>query len=295
MDYSGSCKSAFKAIYKNLTSPTSVPLKVLRVTIGAPLYMAMTPVVITFLMLAALFHLTAYPFTRPPGTFLDYGKATLNELFSLLIVMYTYPINLEKENPESKANQTPILMVHGFLHNSSAWVYHKSILEGKTGPIYTLNLGSPFHSISHHEEKIQEKVEQIRKETGKNDLILVAHSMGGLASFNYCKENPKHIKGFVTLGTPFEGTGMANLAIGQSAREMTPNSLFIQKITGNLKALATPALHISSQCDIIVPFKSALPKTPKGEHMGYTNAGHMSLLYSKTVTNEIFEFYEKHK
>lgn len=260
--------------------------------------MAATPLIITLLMLIAIFHLAAWPLVQNSQAIKNslgfYGKATFNELFSLLIVMLTYPVNLSEANPKGGAIQTPILMIHGFMHNSSAWTYQKKALEKEVGPIYVLNLGSKLRSIETYEEEVAEMADKIRQETGCSNLFLIGHSMGGLLALKLSRNYAK-INGLITLGTPFRGTKMASLGVGKAAREMKQDSPFIQSLQKDLEAMKIPSLHISSDCDVIVPSTSALPKRQQdGDDLALVDGGHMALLYSKTVRDEILKFYRHH-
>lgn len=234
--------------------------------------------------------------------FINYLISTTIETFALIAVAVTYPINVVKWDPKPCQNcaQTPILMVHGYLHNSSAWLYIRHQLQ-KAGyrSIYTINLGSPFQSIEDYGKKIQQKIQQIKQETGADTIRLIGHSMGGIVVSYYATElaPPGEVESVVTIGAPLQGTTVAYIGIGQSARQMRPGSPFIRAL--NQKILASENirwLHIGSDTDLIIrPASSATMSHAHSSCLIYKRMGHAAMLYSPDVAHKILQFYVNHK
>jgi len=69
-------------------------------------------------------------------------------------------------------------------------------------------------------EKLAEKIEKIKLETGHDQVFLFAHSMGGLISRKYLKtgSNSDNVKMFISMGTPYNGATKAYkiLQVGDS-------------------------------------------------------------------------------
>ncbi|MEZ4854729.1 alpha/beta hydrolase [Flavobacterium sp.] len=68
---------------------------------------------------------------------------------------------------------------------------------------------------------LQVAVNRVMQLTGKNKVILVGHSMGGLASreyiqnnYNWQPDNLHHVAKLLTLGTPHGGSNASDLALG---------------------------------------------------------------------------------
>lgn len=187
----------------------------------------------------------------------------------------------------------PILLVHGYLNHSSVWTFQKRKFEkGGFGPIYTITLRHPFRSIRTYAEKVKIKAEAIAAETGRKDLILIGHSMGGLVSSLYATTlaAPGTVTDVITIGSPFVGTPMARIALGQNAREMEPNSPFLQQL---LIAMAKNRQirfhHIATKTDqLVIPGQSAVIK--ENPHFIYEDIGHAGLLYSTRVADKISEW-----
>ncbi len=193
-----------------------------------------------------------------------------------------------KESARGKGQ--PILLVHGYLNHGSVWLFPKKRLEGfGLGPIYTIHLGHPFRSIRQYAQKVKEKAEKITKETGRKDLVLIGHSMGGLVCSWYATQlAPVHkVTDVITIGTPFFGTPLAQIGLGPNAREMEPDSFFLKELrAGIARKKGIRFYHLATKCDQLVrPFSSAL--LPENEHLIFEDIGHASLLYSKRVTDQI--------
>jgi pimeloyl-ACP methyl ester carboxylesterase len=183
----------------------------------------------------------------------------------------------------------PILLVHGYLHDSSAWVYLKRRLaRAGGGPVYCWNLPSCFASIETFAQAMQGKIDQIARECGRCDPILIGHSMGGLVSLWYATRiAPKGaIRDVITIGSPLQGTHMARLGWGLCAREMERGSPFLQRLAVETRANRQIRLyHIATTTDpLIIPYASALFVGRSPERVCLLEGiGHLSLLFSPKV------------
>lgn len=186
----------------------------------------------------------------------------------------------------------PILLVHGYLNHNSIWLwFEKRLKKHYSGPIYTIRLRHPLRSIREYAKQVEEKVQQIVKETGRKDLILIGHSMGGLVSSLYAPRDPS-VKKVITIGSPLHGTPMAYLGIGPNAKEMRPSSELLQEIREGMRKSSTRFFHIATRCDqLVIPGDSAMLK--ENEHVVFEDLGHVSLIYSKRVAAQVAEWIKK--
>ncbi|MES2272656.1 MAG: alpha/beta fold hydrolase [Chlamydiota bacterium] len=200
----------------------------------------------------------------------------------------------------SKASPTaagrPILLIHGYLNDSSVWLFQtRQLQKAGLGPIYTINLGNPFASIRKHAEKVKKKAEQIALETKRCDLILVGHSMGGLVSSWYATKlaPPDSVTDVITIGSPLDGTPMARIALGSSAREMQRDSGLIKEMQLAIaKNQQIHFYHIASKSDqLVLPGASAIldGSHPERQFM-MEDVGHGGLLFSVRVSQKIAEW-----
>lgn len=187
----------------------------------------------------------------------------------------------------------PILLVHGYLNFGSVWTVQKKRLEALGfGPIYIINLGYPFRPIRSYAEKLKTKVDSIAKETGRKDLILIGHSMGGLVSALYATQMaPSNtVTDIITMGSPFIGTPVARIGLGTNAREMEPHSPFIETLRESISSNSQIRFyHIATKTDqLVIPGGSAI--IPHHKHFIFDDIGHASLLYSQRVTDKLNEW-----
>ena len=220
--------------------------------------------------------------------------------FEMLIVFFGFflrPFGYLRDQKKSTglASGRPILLVHGYLHDSSAWVYVRKHLASKGfGPIYTLNLIHPFRSIRSYAQLVAKKAEQIAEATGRRDLILMGHSMGGLVSSWYAtKLAPAGtITDVVTLGSPLNGTYVAWIALGPNGKEMKPGSEFIQELQEAIaKNSDIQFYHIGTKTDqLIVPSSSAWFGDSVERQFAVEDIGHVTLLFSKRILNKISQW-----
>ena len=219
-------------------------------------------------------------------------------LISLIALAAVFPVNLERFDPKKREqcdpNQTPILLIHGFLGSSNNWVYIRyRLLKARYKNVFTINLGDPRKSIHEYAQKVSEKVKAIETLTGRKDVVLVGHSMGGLVAQQYLYEmspDQSKVKKVITIVTPCLGTPMARLAapLSTCAKLMVPSSPLLQSQQAKVAAdPTTPYCRIAAAIDwIVFPQSSALgmPNARKTEYV-IPAKGHASVLFSPKVAD----------
>ena len=185
----------------------------------------------------------------------------------------------------------PILLIHGYLHNSLVWIYHGNKLrKAGLGPIYTLNLNKPFASIEEHIFSVKEKIEKIREETNRSDVIIIGHSMGGLVGSHYATKiaDENSVTDVITIASPLYGTIMARLGVGKSAKEMRRNSDFVRNLREDIiNSSNIRFYHIATKTDqLVIPYQSSILNEKSNNYI-LNGIGHASLLYSKKVNRQI--------
>ncbi len=229
-------------------------------------------------------------FPRKMARFIHWIHAMTFEGFALLAppLLHLFPVR-----EALQASGRPILLVHGYGHHGSVWVLQKRWLK-KTGlgPIYIIHLGAPFHSIEYYAHKVEAKVQQIQKQTKRDDLILIGHSMGGLVSLWYAlaMAKPNTVTDVITLGTPLQGTPIAHLGLGPNARQMKPHSPFLQQLSKLLHNNHQVQIsHIATLSDqLVIPGHSAV--ITDNRHLIIEDLGHISLLFSKRVAKQLIQW-----
>lgn len=235
----------------------------------------------------------------------NYVQATLIDGFAMTLLFLLKPIPFHKLFPgdRSKYKGIPILYIHGYLSNglTGSYVDHRSQAHG-LGPYYHLDLGLPFgKNLEIYTSMVKDKVAQIEKETGMTQIKLVGHSMGGVIATYYtaCHAPKDSVTHVVTLGSPLEGTKLANIGIDDCAKSMHSQADFIDNLAAkvNQAVINTRFLHIGSEVDLIIrPPQSSLflkNKTPHVERILFENIGHSTYLFSDKVVDKVISFLEK--
>jgi hypothetical protein len=88
------------------------------------------------------------------------------ELFVALLAALAFPFARININPRtlSPSCKKVTVLVHGFFHNRTAWVYMRQRFEKcpDLGPIFTINLGHPYHSIEEYTEVLRKEIVKIK-------------------------------------------------------------------------------------------------------------------------------------
>lgn len=137
---------------------------------------------------------------------------------------------------ESQASHhNPILFVHGYTSNASAWDTMKSrfIADGWESNYlfaYTFSSSKSNASIA---VDVQNRVNEIRAATGAAKVDIIAHSMGSLSSRYYLKNlgGTTYVDDWVSLGGPNHGTTWAyGCFFFSPCNQMIPGSSFLNQL-----------------------------------------------------------------
>lgn len=196
----------------------------------------------------------------------------------------------------------PVLLVHGYFSNRGMWVrfrqrlqtHAKSAVEaGKMrGLIYTITLEPPFGTIESFAAQLHARIEAICAETNHRQVIVIAHSMGGLVTRAYMVEHgAARIAQFVTLGTPHHGTRTATLGIGACVKQMRWQGEWIasllerERVAGGAKP-PTVSIYTTND-DIVYPPESS--QLSWAENIAVSGVGHVGLLFSTEIVLHVVQ------
>ncbi|MFN9029203.1 MAG: esterase/lipase family protein [Betaproteobacteria bacterium] len=172
-----------------------------------------------------------------------------------------------------------VLLIAGYVCNRAAWTgLLRSGLLSKYN-VATVNLRPVFGSIDLYAEEIHAAVEALRAETGAQRVILVGHSMGGLAARAYLRRHGSEaVVRVITLATPHHGTIFGALGHGANAREMRKDCKYLTTLAGaETAALRRRFVCIATLDDnLVVPRTS--PLMPDAEHHLLDGVGHLALI-----------------
>jgi triacylglycerol lipase len=161
--------------------------------------------------------------------------------------------------------RVPVLLIHGYLCNHRIWDDAARALRQQGHTVLAVNLEPVFASIDRYAEVIEPAVQQLRAATGRDKVVLVGHSMGGLAIRAWMRAHgTQHAAGAITLGTPHVGTQIAKGQHTLNGRQMEWHSDWLtalaQSETDAIRALFQIA--ITPQDNIVYPQRAqVLPGT----------------------------------
>ena len=222
----------------------------------------------------------------------------LNELwFSLLCWFRLFPFARPYACHFDDDDSCPVLLLHGYGANSGFWQrMHQRLSAGRISHC-ALDLEPVLGSIDSYAERIQAAATRLLDAGRASSIILVCHSMGGLAARAWLRRyGHQHVACVVTLGTPHAGSLLAGYGIGINARQMLPASAWNSEERHWLSALATSedasvrALFVSlwSRHDnIVMPQSSA--RLENAKNVVLDGVGHVALGFDARVLDRVMQ------
>lgn len=197
----------------------------------------------------------------------------------------------------SAAAQDPILFVHGWNSSESVWDDMVANFEADGWSASELRAWSYTTSQSNVDtaDEVSAEVDDLLDKTGASEVDIITHSMGGLSSRHYLKNESGadgKVDEWVSLGGPNHGTTTANWCFQTSCVEMRPGSTFLTNLnSGDETPGAVNYGTWWSPCDSIInPDESVILD-------GATNTetaciGHSALYSDSTVYGQVRDFVE---
>ncbi len=194
------------------------------------------------------------------------------------------PLPGEATGSQPAGAPVPVVLVHGFLCNRQMWRPFAGWLAKRGHAVQGVDLEPVFGSIDAYVPVLAAAVEALRERTGAERVALVCHSMGGLAARAYLRAQPDApVAAVVTIGTPHRGTFHARLGQGANARQMRPDSRWLQALAKSegpaLRARFT--VIFSHHDNIVVP--QARQTLPDAKVLEFSGLGHLTLAFDARV------------
>ena len=184
----------------------------------------------------------------------------------------------------------PVVLVHGYFANRGYFAALARALEAAgAGPVFAPNFTSTFATIERFADELHAEVERIAQGTRQARVILVCHSMGGLAARHYlCRHGSARVAKLVTIGTPHAGTLLARFASGVNARQMQPASAFLRELCAR-EAERAPVCGVTSiyspHDNLVVP--QATSRLPWARNVALGGHGHVAILLSPRLADTV--------
>lgn len=140
---------------------------------------------------------------------------------SLISSSWSMAFRTFEKRPAAHPVGLPVLLIHGYGCNSGYWHSMSRRLSAANITHHAVNLEPVLAGIDSYVPTIHHAIETLIAESRATHVIIVAHSMGGLASRAYLRDHGiERIAKVITLGTPHRGTGLANHGAGENSRQM---------------------------------------------------------------------------
>ncbi len=187
------------------------------------------------------------------------------------------------KQPVSQPDGLPVLLIHGYGCNSGYWHTMSQRLSASNISHRGIDLEPMLASIDNYVPVIAQTIKELAHESRCEQVILVAHSMGGLVSRAYLRDHgSSRVAAVITLGTPHHGTAMARHGIGINSHQMgcdddnTPSAWLQQLAATETKQTRALFVSIYSHHDNIVsPQMSA--HLDDATNIALSGIGHVTL------------------
>jgi predicted alpha/beta hydrolase family esterase len=190
---------------------------------------------------------------------------------------------LRADREPTPTERVPVVLMHGYFANRGYFQPLVKRLESAgIGPIFVPNFRAWLAPIARFEEELHVEIERIVAGTGQPRVVLVAHSMGGLAARGYiARHGAARVARLVTIASPHHGTAIARFGVGANAREMEEGSRFLAALE-SIEAdprCRPPATSIYSPHDNMVA-PQATSRLPWARNIALPGLGHMAIARS---------------
>jgi pimeloyl-ACP methyl ester carboxylesterase len=201
------------------------------------------------------------------------------------------------ENLYDDARMPPVLLIHGYGCNSGYWSHLRPLLNAARISHASLDLEPMLGAIDDYVPLVERAVAALCSKSNAPQVVIVAHSMGGLVARAYLREHGAScIAHIFTLGTPHHGTSLANLGIGRNALQMrrtgcadAPESAWLRDLaaaeSGATRALITS--FYTHHDNIVAPQTSSL--LPGARNIEFGGVGHVAMGRNRRVLARLMQ------
>jgi triacylglycerol esterase/lipase EstA (alpha/beta hydrolase family) len=229
---------------------------------------------------------------RPPEVRLGFGARLRLGWGELMAIAGSVPRMigyrwLMRDPPPAPASM-PVLLLHGVLCNAGVFHPLKRYLAARgIGPLYALTYGPPLASIEVFAAQAAAKIDAILAATRARQVVLVAHSMGGLVARAYLRRyGGARLCRVITIGTPHRGSMLAYVFPGRSLAQMRPGNAWLAELGACAATAGPPIVSLWSWHDsMVAPQTSSV--LDHAENVAFIGIAHNALLTDPEVFRQV--------
>jgi pimeloyl-ACP methyl ester carboxylesterase len=116
---------------------------------------------------------------------------------------------------DTKEKPLPVLLIHGYNSDASAWKKWEGLLKNDGIPFYPITFeqsDDKCGSVIDHAKELNNRVRQIQNMTGSKQVNIVGHSKGGLDARVYLAYGTNAVANLIMIGTPNDGSPIAEIS-----------------------------------------------------------------------------------
>jgi triacylglycerol esterase/lipase EstA (alpha/beta hydrolase family) len=197
-----------------------------------------------------------------------------------------------RPDPEpTPGERTPIILVHGYFSSRGYFRELLRFLDAQgIGPVFAPRFPGAFATIEEFADVLDAEIERIARGTGREQVILVCHSMGGLAARCYlARKGAARVAKLITIASPHAGTGLAPYGLGANAPQMRVDSAFLAGLAraeAGKAPCATTSIY-STGDNLVSPRGSS--RLAWARNVALADQGHVALLSSPELHRRLLE------
>ena len=188
----------------------------------------------------------------------------------------------------------PLLLIHGYQCNRGFWIWMRPRLEAAGWTVATHSMEPVWTEIDNYADGIERRIDEVLAATGAPQVILIGHSMGGLACRTYLRAHGKgKVARMITLGSVHHGTRLARLGIGPNARQMRIGNPWLIAL-GATAAVPLPqgSVSIYSHHDNYVFPQETGSRLEGATNVAISGVSHLGMAFSPYVLGKLLEVLE---
>lgn len=205
------------------------------------------------------------------------------KVFMLWQILASWLVREPAATAKNPPSLPPLLLVHGIWCNRGVWYGFKNKLAALgIEQVYAIDLAPLLGTIEIYAEQLAQRIDVICALTGSKQVILIAHSLGGLVARSYLQRySQEKVAQLITLGTPHHGSQLAWFSLGPAVKQLRPGSPALIKLN-SADTAAIPITSLYSLHDNLVA-PQASSYLAHAKNIPLRGLGHLELLLSQEV------------